>query len=304
MNTHRCSVVFRSLLCVPLLLLTALPLAAQEAGGKSSLTFDRYPYNFTDENPLKPDSPVLLQFNVPVNPDAVEGGIRLYDQPNERFAAITASRPTPQQIEAFRQTTPVDLVPEHFVLIRPASALPLGGTWYINAGPGLASTDGSHEIIEGRLDYLGDLMPFEISEVTAANSYDSSLQLVIRHNKSSLEASFNPVKLAEYVTVSPKPEGQEILANSYQILINGKFDYGVDYTVTVRDGILANDTTQLAQVVEKKVTFMPNPGFITYPTFSTTQNSTGHRKFEIRTGNLTGLRTRVKHLEGDRKSVV
>ncbi len=298
MNTHRCPALFRPLLSLILLLLTALPLIAQEAGGKSGLTFDRYPYNFTDENPLKPDSPVLLQFNVPVNPDAVEGGIRLYDQPNERFAAVTASRATPAQIEAFRQTPPVDLVPEHFVLIRPASALPLGGTWFINASPGLASTDGSHEIIEGRLDYLGDLMPFEISEVMAANSYDTSRELVIRHNKSALEASFTPVRLAEFLSISPKPAEMEIRSNSYRIEIGGQFDYGVEYTVTVRDGILANDTTQLAQVVEEKVTFMPNAGFITYPTFSTTQNATGHRKFEIRTGNLTGLRTRVKHLEG------
>ena len=300
MKTRRCSAHFRRLLvALPLLILTALPLTAQEAGGKSSLTFDRFPYNFTDENPLRPDSSVLLQFNVPVNPDAVEGGIRLYDQPNERFAAIVATRPTPAQIEEYRQSPSVDLVPEHFVMIRPAAALPLGGTWFINASPGLTSADGSHEIIEGRLDYLGDLMPFEISEVIAANSYDSSLQLVIRHNKSALEASFTPERLAEFVTVSPQPGGMEILANSYRIVINGKFDYGIDYLVTVRDGILANDTTQLAQVVEEKVTFMPNPGFITYPTFSTTQNSSGHRKFEIRTGNLTGLRTRVKHLAGN-----
>ncbi len=68
--------------------------------------------------------------------------------------------------------------------------------------------------------------------------------------------------------------------------------------MTVRDGLIANDTTQLEQVVTEKLTFEPNPGFVTYPAFATTQNASGHRKFDVRTGNLTGLRSRVKKLSG------
>lgn len=298
MNTNRIQPALKLLLTLPLLLIACLPLAAQEGGGKSSLTFDRYPYNYSDDRPLKPDSPVLLQFNVPVNPDAVEGGIRLYDKTNERFAAITASRPTMEEIGAFRQGSTEGLVVENFVLIRPASPLPLGGTWFINANPGLASTDGSHEIIEGRLDYIGELMPFEVGEIIAVNDYDSTLELVIRHNKGGMGAGFDAARLAAFITVLPKPDEMEIRSNSNQFSIGGKFDYGVEYTVTVRDGIIANDTTQLSQVVTKKVTFIPNAGFITYPAFSATQNAAGHRQFEVRSGNLTGMRTRVKQLEG------
>ena len=100
MNTSRCPFVLRLLFFLPLIFLPGVPLLAQETGGKSSLTFDHYPYSFSDENPLKPESAVLLQFNVPVSPEAVAGGIRLYDQPNERFAAVSATRPTPAQIDA------------------------------------------------------------------------------------------------------------------------------------------------------------------------------------------------------------
>ncbi len=301
MNTRRCSAlvtVLRPLLILPLLLFIIPPLQAQEAGGESSLTFTRYPYNFSNDRPLKPDSSVLLQFNVNVSPDSVEGGIRLYDKPNERFAAVTATRPTPEQILEFRRNTPDEKDLERFVLIRPASPLPLGGTWYLHAAPGLTSADGTHEIVEGQLAYLGELMAFEIGDIYASNPYDAERELVIRHNKSALEGGFTPERLEEFITVSPRPEGMKIQPDRYQITIGGEFDFGIEYRVTVRDGILGNDTTQLAQVVEQKVVFVPNPGFITYPAFSTTQNATGHRKFEIRSGNLTGVRTRVKLLEG------
>src|SRR5690606_28855619 len=136
---------------------------------------------------LKPDSSVLLHFNSSVSPNAVEAGIRLYDQPNERFTSVVATRPTPDQIKEFRRNAPDETDLERFVLIRPASPLPLGGTWYIHASPGLASADGSHEIVEGKLAYLGDLMAFEIGEIFASNPYDSDRELVIRHNKSALE---------------------------------------------------------------------------------------------------------------------
>lgn len=291
----------RPLLCLHALLFALLPaLAAQEAGpgGKSALTFDRYPYNFTWSNPLKPDSPVLLRFNAPVEPGAVEGGLRLYDQPNERFASVSASRPSLEQVDEFIDNPSPDLPLDRFVLIRPASPLPLGGTWFINATAGLASSDGAHEIVESRLDFLGELDPFRIYEVAALNEYDAAPVVEIRHNKGAMAAEFDGGRLGDYVSVTPAPDGLEIESRSGGFVLKGAFEFGVDYEVKVRDGLAANDTTQLEQVVTQRLSFSPNPGFVSYPAFATTQNASGHRKFDVRTGNLTGMRTRVKHLQG------
>ncbi len=276
----------------------ALLRAQDEAVGKSALTFDRYPYSFDSSNPLKPDSSVLLRFNVPVKPDAVEGSLRLYDQPNERFAAVSASRPTQENLGGFFREVPADIPLEHYVLIRPASPLPLGGTWFINAQAGLASADGTHRIIESSLDYIGELEFFQINEILAVNAYDSAPELVIRHNKGAMAAGFEDAKLAGYITIRPAPPGLKIESYGGGFQLTGGFAYGTEYEVTVRDGLIANDTTQLEQVVTEKVTFVPNPGFITYPAFASTQNASGHRKFDVRTGNLTGVRTRVKALKG------
>ncbi|MEQ1839780.1 MAG: hypothetical protein ABL994_05180 [Verrucomicrobiales bacterium] len=220
----------RRFVLLPVVILTLIaggPLVAQDstAAGKSALTYDQFPYSFTAENPLKPVSSVLLRFNTAVNPDAVEGGMKLYDKPNERFAAIVAKRPTLEIIQAMTESSTAEgIVIENFVLISPASPLPLGGTWFINATAGLASANGSHEIIEGRLDYLGELEAFTVSEIVPSNEYDSSLDLIIRHNKGGLGTAFDAKRLADFIKVSPQPEEMEILPGSYQILITGKFD--------------------------------------------------------------------------------
>ena len=294
MKTNRFTL---ALLAISLFGAAMVPLSAQE--GKSGLTFDHYPYNFSDSNPFTPESPILLQFNAPVNPNEVEGALRLYDKDKERFASVRATRPTIEEIKAMKQSEEESAPLDMFVLIRPASALPLGGTWYINGNAGLASSDGIHALIESSLDYVGEIDEFRIGNILAVNDYDSTLEVVIQHNKGALGDGFDAAKLSEYVTVSPKPEHFEIKPDSHHILLNGKFDYGIDYTITIREGIVAKDTTQLEQVFTQNLSFVPNEGFITYPVFSSTQNASGHRKFDIRTGNLTGMRTRVKHLAGN-----
>jgi uncharacterized protein YfaS (alpha-2-macroglobulin family) len=299
MNTARIPLLLHGLLLIACL--APLPaLRAQDAvsAGKAALTFDHHPYSFDWSNPLTPGSPVLLRFNVPVEPDAVEGGLKLYDQPNDRFAAVSAKRPTLEEIRRFIESPAAEIALDHFVVIRPATPLPLGGTWFINATAGLASADGTHEIIESRLDYIGELEAFQVSEILAMNPYDSGREISIRHNKGNMAAEFQGDRLKDYLTVKPAPGDLKIDASSGSFILRGTFEFGTEYEVTLRDGLIANDTTRLDQVVTRKLTFEANPGFVTYPAFATAQNASGHRRFDVQTGNLTGLRTRVKRLAG------
>ncbi len=126
MNTPRFLTLLHGLLLTACtVLLPALQAQDAASAGKSALTYDRHPYSFDSSNPLKPESAVLLRFNVPVNPDAVEGGLRLYDQPNDRFAAVSAKRPTLEEIGRFIESPAAEIALDHFVIIRPASRFPL-----------------------------------------------------------------------------------------------------------------------------------------------------------------------------------
>lgn len=273
--------------------------ATTEASGKQSLTFSRFPYRFDSGNPLQPESPILLQFNDAVTPAQVSRHFQLYDKTNERFAPITASTPTEVKIRAMKREEGTLPPLETFVLIRPAAPLPLGGSWYLNAPAGMKSADGTREIVEGQLDFVGNLALFVIEEVETSNDYDADKYIRIRTNKKELNPEFTTEKLAKFVTVSPQPENFSVEAGSFRILLRGDFQFGIDYQIAVRDGILAYDTTQLEQAFRGTTRFTPQSGFIALPAFTTTQNAAGHRRFDVKTGNLTGLRTRVKHLTGN-----
>ena len=271
-----------------------------EAGStKSALTFQAFPYRFDSINPLRPDSELLLQFNVPVAPETARKSLQFFDNESKTPAKIAAKRPDQSDVLRLKRAETNDIPLDQFVMIRPASPLPLGGTWYLNAQAGLQSTDGSHEIVESRLDYVGGLYHFQIESIYALTAYDAPLRIAISHNKARLATEFDDAKVAEYISVSPQPENFSVDAQSNRFLVSGDFQYGTDYKVTVSDGIVARDTTQLEQVVAETIRFEPNDGFISFPAFTATQNAAGHRKFDIRIGNLTGIRTRVKHLEGD-----
>ncbi|MEM9016330.1 MAG: alpha-2-macroglobulin family protein [Verrucomicrobiota bacterium] len=265
----------------------------------NALSYDRYPTRFDSRNPLHRDSPILLRFNAAVDPSEAERFFRLYDQTNERTAAISASRPSDEVISAFRNGHRGDEAIDRFLLVRPANHLPLGGTWYLNGIKGFKAISGEHEIVESRLDYVGSLYAFSIDEVETRSDYDDPLSIWIRHNKMKLNPEFDAEAVAEYISIDPVPNNFRLDLSNYRIDLEGDFQYGVSYRIRVRDGLIGHDETRLDQVVEETVVFEPNPGFVTLPAFQTTQNAAGHRKFDVNTGNLTGLRTRVKKLEGD-----
>ncbi|MDF1823308.1 MAG: alpha-2-macroglobulin family protein [Verrucomicrobiales bacterium] len=273
-------------------------LKAQETG-KQSLTYSQYPSRFDSNNPLKPDSPILLQFSEPVEPDLISRFFQLYDKTNERFAAITASAPTEKEVRALKndqgKLAPLDT----FVIIKPSVELPLGGNWYLNGRKGMKSLEGKHELVESQLKYIGNLAAFVVDKLYTRNEYDEEKAIQIRLNKKELNSTFTPEALSEFVSVSPLPDNFKIELSSYRINLAGDFQFGIDYRVSLKNGLIAYDTTQLNQDFTDTVQFIPNPGFITFPAFTTTQNASGHRRFDVKTGNLTGLRTRVKKLTGD-----
>lgn len=272
---------------------------SQENEASSSLTFRQYPSSFHADRPFTANTEILLQFSEKVTPATAAQFLQFYDKPHRRVVGSKAKRPTVDEIKSYLRSEAPEIDPDRFILIKPANSLPLGGTWYLHAKQGLSSTSGSHKITESRLDYLASLHPFLIDSITARAPYDNPLQITLSHSKAGLAGGFDSAKVAEYIQVSPAPSDLKVESGRYRITLTGSFDYGSPYKVTLREGLIAHDLTQLSQTITETVNFQPNEGFVTYPAFAATQNATGHRRFDVRMGNLTGLRTRVKKLEGD-----
>lgn len=273
---------------------------ADQETAQASLTFEVYPdYRYDDDFVLKPDSPLLIRFNAAVDPSTVPLFVRIRDQETEQQIAVIATRPSETEaLHLMQRKSLDDIALESLVLLKPAQPL-FFGHWSLYIPAGLSSADGTHAVAEGALKNIGKLEPFEIVQVSTEHGYDEPLEMVIDLNKRFLAPEFrDPKHLAEFVTVSPAPADLQIVAERRRILLRGAFEYGVEYSVKVREGLVAYDTIRLDQSFTEQVAFAPNEGFLTYPAFSTTQSATGHRNFTVKSGNLTGMRTRVKKLEG------
>ena len=292
---------FYSFVCLCCLTLgTHFEVSAEETEKKAvqSLTFSRYPYQFNSNNPLTADSPFLLQFSAPVDPGQAAKYFQLYNAEKKQFVKLVASRPTQEEVKRIHSRPEQAADIGNLILFRPAQPLPVGFKWQLHSKLGFGSADGTKHITESSLDYVGELYAFQYNEIRTSNPYNGSLKLHIKHNKPALAKGWDDGKLKDFISITPTPANLTFSSSRHQILVNGDFDYGINYEVKIREGIVASDKTQSEQFVSNEVTFIPNPGFITFPAFSSTQNASGHRKFEIKTGNLTGVRTRMKSLEG------
>lgn len=278
---------------------------AQEASENqdTGLNYSRFPSRFYSSRPLTPESSILLRFNSPVSPVSAGSQISFFDTNQDRAVSVKAKTPTTNEVIAFRGNLNEEarkaIEPKYYLLLSPAVPLPLDANWYLKFNAGLSSVDGSHSLPEEKLDYIGSLRAFKIEDIYSSNEFDSNQEIIIDHTKGGLHKGFDLEELASFVSVNPVPEGFEIANRNSSIALKGKFEFGQDYVVNVKPGIMGNDNTQLNQAFTKTVQFVPRDGFVTLPAFSTTQNANGHRKFDVRMGNLENLHVRVKRLGGD-----
>ncbi|MEM7697531.1 MAG: alpha-2-macroglobulin family protein [Verrucomicrobiota bacterium] len=272
-----------------------------EAEPAEALTAQRYPQSFSSDAPFTPRSPILLEFNAPVSTNDAAGAISFYDEARERTFPVNVSRPSDALVRELKRQPSSSVGPsEHYLVVTPQAPLPLGGTYHLHIRQGLRSSDGGHRLAESQLTYLSRLNAFEINSVEASAAFNESLRLRIYHNKAKFALDFEDEKLLESVTVSPSVENLSVSTAWQQVVVEGDFEFGRDYTVTVNPGWVARDTTQLTQRFIDTVRFEPRPGYVALPTFAATQHAGGHRGFQVESGNLTGVRTRIKSLEGDR----
>ncbi|MBL9154818.1 MAG: hypothetical protein JNK37_20220 [Verrucomicrobiales bacterium] len=263
------------------------------------LRVDRFPSYYHSELPLTPEPRITLRFNAPVSVDAVREAASFTDEKGERRIAVTAERPEADEVAEIQpwgdDGQRLSLPGEHFVVIRPTAPLATEKSWRLRLAGKLASTDGKRSLGAERLDTLGTLYAYKVADIEPVNAYDSPRGILISLNKPPQE-DIGDDELAGFVGVNPKPANLTVEKNYSSIQLGGDFEYGQEYEVTVWPGLTANDGTQLAGETKQKVIITPNDGFIALPAFSTAQNAAGAQRFEIQTGNLKGVRVRVKQL--------
>ena len=264
------------------------------------LRIDRFPQFYSGGTPLTSEPDVFLRFSGPVSLDDARSHLFFTDRESGRRIPVLAERPDDEKVRGLQpysnpQDQVKDLPADHFVSLKPITPLPVGAHWQLLVLTGLATADGKMALTADRTDQLGFLAPFTVQSIRGVNPYDSPREIEISLSK-QLHDSLTGETLGSYIDLQPKPENLNFEINYSRIRISGDFRYDQKYEVTVQPGLVGFDRTLLEKSNREAIVFLPNPGFITLPAFSETQNASGTRKFKIMTGNLDAVKVRVKEL--------
>ncbi len=294
-------------LCLTLLTLfgpTILPAQDADKNQKPGLTYSKYPSRFSNSTrPLTPNPVLMLHFNAVVDAKEAKQYFRFWDKDGKRSFPAVTKKPTLKEFISFRPNVPVEerkkVALNEYLLVKPVAALPEESSWYLWIKEGFSSKGGTHVFAKEKVDYLGQLRSFTVNVIRPNVDYNAPKTIEINTNKIRLHSSIEENNLSEYIAISPEPKAFTIKPRYNGFTLAGDFEYDKAYKVTVKAGLIANDSTQLMQQVEEEIFLRPDEGFLTLPMFSTTQSASGQRKFDILTGNLTGIHTQVKKLDGD-----
>lgn len=269
---------------------------AQEAvkpGGRTPLTVQHYPRYYYDHDARTPKFTLL--FNAKLDP--VDLKRKLFFEDESGKAVSPEVRPASEEEikNAWGYYGPSGAVSppaDQFLTVTSSRQLPVGKSWRLVLPAGIG---GGQVALEQKLAIsVGTVSPFEVNELAAANPYDGEKTMELYCTKKVANSLLD--RLGQYITVTPAPQNLGFAVHHSIVTLKGAFEYGVEYRVAVRAGLLAEDGLELEKAFEKKVVFRPQEGFITLPEHELAQPLAGNSAFEVRAGNLRSLRVRVKSL--------
>lgn len=301
MNTtgRKALVVSASLMISSALFFFSTALAQNQAAPAEgqSVTVQHYPRYYYGSDSREPAFTLL--FSVRVDRAALDHKLFFEDEGGKAVPA-TLRDASPEEIGKtwgyYGPSGSVSPPANQFVTAVASRPLPVGKSWRLIVPAGLGGGKGP-KLEQNLVINVGSIYPLEIREVVAANPYDQPRVLQIYSTK-KLAASLAG-RIGQFVMINPQPKGIAFELQGSLVTVKGAFDFGTDYRVLVKPGLLAEDGLELEKVFDKKVAFKPQEGFINLPAHELVQPLSGNKAFEVRAGNLRGLRVRVKSLGKD-----
>lgn len=271
----------------------------EEKPALDPLQVQRFPSYYYSRQPLTPNPEIVLRFSGPVDLEKAGEAVVFLDSKGGRRLAVQATRPDAETIAPLQpwgdDGNRLEWSAEHFVTVTPVASLPTNVTWKLSIDESLRSSDGKRGLPKPWVENLGTLHAFKVNSVTDRNQFDTPNFIQVYLNK-SIHESITDDMLEGYLGLQPRPENFRFERSGSRIELHGDFLYKRDYVVSIAPGLIGHDDTRLETEYRKVVRFTPNDGFITLPAFSRAQNASGSKRFDVLTGNLDGVRVRVKQL--------
>ena len=178
------------------------------------------------------------------------------------------------------------------VLVQPVSELPPGDGWQLIVAQGLPSAAGGYKLVSPFDVKIGKVKAFTVDRVATENLINAGKMLTLDFTK-GFAKSMKRDDIVKFVKVEPEPPGMKIAINSSlwsdaAVTVNGDFNLGKDYVVSIAAGLLSDEGTKM-EAWTKAVSFAPVKSRLYFQEYSTHQQRSGTREFRvlgINTGKL------------------
>ncbi len=280
---------------------------AVSAAGQALQLREHAPRYFSPASAPTRQPEITLFFNDAVNPAAVAKLGKFMTKAGQTMA-VTCRTPLvgelgrnpavtgtwAQQVQGEGASSP-DEPAVSAVRLKPVNPLPLGHEWRFHMEPGLANATGAARTTEPVSILYGSISPLEVNSVVAEPVLDGPRQLRLGFTKKLAE--LKPGQWADLVKIVPRPDALAWEPAGQSLTITGKFEQGLVYDVTVREGVPAADGTKLESFHYKRVSFNAHAPHISLPAFDHAQWIGGKGDFSFVTANLNGATVKIKRAD-------
>lgn len=184
----------------------------------------------------------------------------------------------------------------HQLVIMPAGPLPVGTNWQLVLQTGLPAVKDSLHLKRPLHLPLGNVLPFEVTDISPINRLNSGKRLQIHFSK-SLGEELDGTNVLDWISLDPAPTLLKAAVAGNEVELRGEFQLDQAYTLTVRSGLPGVSGFKLERPHEFRVVFSPIAPRLYFPAFASEQLSAGARKMELLSINVREVRLRAKLLD-------
>lgn len=285
---------------------------------------EQYP-RWLDETNVSRNQMFLFEFNDPVTLEVVTPGIAYKcEETKERVPASVRfatgkdfrrnhAEPHPtwsEEIAGVQPKVADDATRESAIIVTPAQPLNPGKGWSLDIAPTIVNKSGTSKLDTGDLIVLGDIRPFEVSEITAHSPFDTARYVDIEFTRTLIDEDLRgddrtKQKKDQLAAASPQVKIEPAVSDvKFDIIdestlrVSGSFELGKEYKASVATEITSSDGLKLAAPAEATLVFVANPPYLSASSFIHAQLATGKGEFEFHAANVSQVRMRAKRLTG------
>lgn len=226
------------------------------------------------------------------SPDAKRPGLSYFSQWN-----VTAGRSLLTWAERFTSEAMPAGVRKNQLFVSPAKPLTPGLAWRLVVAAGLPAREGDLRTLSTHEVYIGDVRPFEITQIEALNVLNAPKRIRVSFTK-PLQDKLDLAALARWIGITPAPANLAASVEYRAVEFSGDFVLGQKYRVAVEPGVPAAEAFVLAKGTIEEVEFEPIPARLYFEAYDTHQMRAGERKHHLLAVNTPKIRVSAKLFTG------